>query len=449
MLRRSRWPELFGLAWPISTTLLVRITMRTVDLLVVGTVVGAVGVSAVGIGDAIARLLLFTALGLGAGTIATVSQATGGHRTGEVGAATTQTALLAVVVGTVLGGVLFWLAPPAYDLLGAADDVTELGVPYLRIVLASAPARFLAIMLTRAFQGVGDTRTPLWIRGGATALNIVLTILLVPGLAGMPALGVPGAAIATAIGNVTAAVVMLGVLSTGWRGLRFTRAGLVDWQVASRILRIGWPQVAERNLFGLGALPLNAITNVFGTSVNAGLQVGQRVMLYGLLPSRGVATAASTKVGNQLGRRKPRESEEWARAGLALAATVAVPAAVVLFVAAEPIARFFVGEPAAVASATGWVRVYAVATVLRSLYGVYRGAFQAGGATREPLVATAIGILGFVVGLSWLLGIGLGLGVAGVFVGVLLDPLVRTGILARWFEQRRWQQTLGAAVTTP
>lgn len=251
MLRLPRWSELFGLAWPISATLLVRITMRTVDLVVVGAVVGAVGVSAVGIGDTIARLLLFTALGLGAGTIATVSQATGGHRDDEAAAATTQTALLAAAVGTVLGAVLWWLAPVAYDLLGSSDEVSRLGVSYLRIVVASSPARFLAIMLTRAFQGVGDTRTPLWVRGGGTLLNIALTIVLVPGLAGLPELGVRGAAI-----------------------------------------------------------------------------------------------------------------------------------------------------------------------------------------------ATAIGIIGFLVGVSWLLGVGLGLGVAGVFVGVLLDPLVRTGILARWFERGRWRRTL-------
>lgn len=444
MLRRARWPALFDLGWPISATLLVRITMRTVDLVVVGAVVGAVGVSAVGIGDAIARLLLFTALGLGAGTIATVSQATGGHRDDESAAATTQTAMLAALVGTVLGALLWWLTPMVYDLLGSSDEVKRLGVPYLRIVVASSPARFLAVMLTRAFQGMGDTRTPLWARGGATLLNISLTILLVPGLAGLPQLGVRGAAIGTAIGNTTSAVVLVGALAAGWRGPGFSRAGLTDWTITRRIARIGWPQVAERIVFGLGSLPLNAITNGFGTSVNAGLQIGQRVVLYGLLPSRGVATATSTKVGNELGAERPDEAEEWARGGLSLALVVAVPAAVVLFAVAGPVARVFVQQPDAVASAVGWVRVYAVATVLRSLYGVYRGAFQAGGATREPLVATAVGTIGFLVGVSWLLGVGLGLGVAGVYVGVLLDPLVRTGILARWFEQRRWRRTLAA-----
>lgn len=189
MLYADTWPRLFGLGWPVSATLLVRITMRTVDILVVGAVVGAAGVAAVGIGDAVARLVLFTGLGLGAGTIATVSQHVGAGRHDEADAAVTQTALLAVAVGVPFAVAGWWLAPIAYPGLGASPEVAELGVTYLQVVILSAPARTLAIMLTRAFQGAGDTRTPLFIRGGGTLVNIALTVLLVPGLAGLPEMG--------------------------------------------------------------------------------------------------------------------------------------------------------------------------------------------------------------------------------------------------------------------
>ena len=166
MLHADTWPRLFRLGWPVSATLLVRITMRTVDILVVGMVVGAVGVAALGIGDAIARVVLFTALGMGAGTIATVSQHVGAGRQAEADAAVTQSALLALAIGIPFGVAGWLLAPALYGLLGADGEVAELGVTYLRVVMLSAPARTLTIMLTRAYQGAGDTRTPLVIRGG-------------------------------------------------------------------------------------------------------------------------------------------------------------------------------------------------------------------------------------------------------------------------------------------
>ena len=442
VFRVDTWPRLVGLGWPVSATLLVRITMRTVDILVVGAVVGAAGVAALGIGDAIARLVLFTALGLGAGTIALVSQHVGAGRQDEADVAVTQTGLLALAIGVPFALAGWVVAPGAYRVLGASADVADLGVTYLRVVMLSAPARTLAIMLTRAFQGAGDTRTPLVIRGSGTLLNIALTVLLVPGLAGMPEMGVLGAAVGTVVGNTASATVLVVALLRGWRGLHVRWGAVGRTDVLRRIVTIGWPQVVERNMFALGTLPLNAITLAFGTAANAGMQVGQRLMLYGLLPSRGVATAASSIAGNRLGAGDPEGADRIARGGLGLSVVLAVPVSVLLVAFAVPLARVFVSEPDALAAASGWVRVYAVAVLLRSLYGVLRGSFQAGGLTRPPLLASATGVFVFMVGASWLLGIGLGLGLAGVFAGVLLDPLVRTGMLYRRFRTGEWLQVL-------
>lgn len=416
--------------------------MRTVDILVVGMAVGAAGVAAVGIGDAVARLVLFTGLGLGAGAIATVSQSLGAGDQDRANLAATHSALLALVLGVPFAVAGWYGAEPMYDLLGADSEVLGLGVSYLRIVLLSAPARLLALVLTRAFQGAADSRTPLYVRGTGTLLNIGLTILLVPGLLGLPELGVDGAAWATFTGNVFSAVVLGAFLLRGWRGLSVTPGVLRDLRPAWRILRIAAPQILERNLFALGAFPLNAITLSLGTAANAGLQVGQRVMLYGLLPARGAATAASSIAGNRLGAGDPARADHVVRGGISLSAVIAAPVIVGLLVFAEPVARLFVDEPAALAAATGWVRLYAVALLARSLYGVFRGAFQASGDNRPPLLTSATGILVGTVGLSWLLGIQLGLGLPGVFAGVLLDPVIRTVWLWRWFERGDWQRTL-------
>ncbi|MGH3443232.1 MAG: SDR family oxidoreductase [Nitriliruptorales bacterium] len=81
----STWRPRVSLAWPAMATGFVRVTMRTVDLIVVGIVIGAGGVAAVGVSDAAMRVVLMGALGLSAGTMATVSQRTGaGDRAGAM-----------------------------------------------------------------------------------------------------------------------------------------------------------------------------------------------------------------------------------------------------------------------------------------------------------------------------------------------------------------------------
>lgn len=438
MTDRTHWPDLFRLGWPVSATMLVRVSMRTVDLLVVGMVVGAVGVSALGIGDAAARIVLMTALGLGAGTIATVSQHVGAGRRRDADIATTQSALLAAVIGAPLAVIGWYGAPAFFSVLGASADVADLGVPYMQIVLLTAPARMVAVMLTRALQGAGDTRTPLVIRTVGTVLNIVLTVALVPGVGPLPELGVTGAAIGTAVGNVISALMLTGWLAHGGGAVGLARAGLTAFGVGRTIVRIGLPQVAERNLFALGVIPLNAITLAFGTAANAGMQVGRRVMLYALLPSRGVATAASTRVGNSVGADSPEEAGRRARSAISLSVTVTVPVAAALLVWARPVSQLFIQEADALAMAADWVRVYAIVTIVRAVYGVLRDSLQGAGDTRPPLVAGAVGVLGFTVGFSWLVGIVLGVGLVGVYAGVLLDAVVRTGILLRVFLAGRW-----------
>lgn len=441
-LHRSTWPDLVRLGWPVSATLLVRVTMRTVDLIVVGLVVGAAGVAAIGIGDAAARIVLMTSLGLGAGTIATVSQNVGAGRHDEANAATTQSALLAVAMGIPFGLAGYAVAPWFFRILGAEPDVVDLGVLYLRVVILTAPFRMLAIMLTRAFQGAGDTRTPMVVRILGTGVNISLTVALVAGLGPLPQLGVLGAAIGTAVGNVTSAALLVAILARGQHIVGFARAGLWAPEVVRRIVTIGWPQVVERNLYAFAAIPLNAIVLTFGTAANAGFQIGRRVQLYALLPARGVGTAASAYMGNLVGALDPDTGETYGRGGYALTVAISLAIAVPVFVFARPLASAFVRETAALDLATTWVRVYAIATIFRAAYGTLRSAMQGAGETRAPLAASAFGLAVFALGFSWLVGIQLGVGLVGVFVGVVLDPVVRTVLLYRWFDAGRWRRAL-------
>lgn len=447
-LHRSTWLDLVKLGWPVSATLLVRVTMRTVDLLVVGLVVGAAGVAAVGIGDAAARIVLMTALGLGAGAIATVSQRLGAGSQAGADVAATQTLVLAVLVGSPLSLLGWWGAPAFFAVLGAEPGVADLGVLYLRVVIVSAVPRMIAILLTRVLQGSGDTRTPFLIRATGTGVNILLTVLLVAGLGGLPRMGVLGAAIGTAVGNGVSAALLIAGLASGRWAVGFSRAGVWAPATARRIVRIGLPQIIERNIHAVAMIPLNAIVLVFGTAANAGFQVGRRIMLYALLPSRGLATAASTFVGHRVGAGEADDGERYGRGAVSLAVAVTLAVVAPLFAGAPAVAGMFVNEPEALGLATAWVRVYAAVTVLRGVFGVLRGAMQGAGDTRSPLYASALGVTGFTLAFSYLAGIRLGAGLPGIFAGVVLDPVVRTALLYRWFDRGRWRRALDTAEDT-
>ncbi len=448
----ATWRRIVGLAWPAMATGFVRVSMRTIDLLVVGVVVGAVGVAAVGIADAFTRLVLMLALGLSAGTMATVSQRFGAGDRRGADAAATQTGLIALALGGVATVAGLLAAEPFFALLGAEPAVVEQGSTYLRIVIATAVPRVLAIMLSRVLQAAGDTRTPMVVRIAATVVNIGLTVVLVPGLGPAPEMGVVGAAIGTATGNVLSGGALSILLLSGRLRAGFSREGVRDLGTGLTILRIGAPQVAERSLFSVADIPMNALVLHFGTVANAGFQIGRRMHLFARIPGVGVGIAGGHFVGANIGRGDLPASERYGSDAIRLAGLIGLVGCGVLFAFAEPVGRAFGGgaDPALLDAMAVWIRVYAVATIFLTVYSVLRYAMQGAGETRLPLYTSAVGILGFMLGFSALASIGFGWGVAGIYVGVVLDGLVRTTLLGRLWRQGRWRRAVpGAYVPTP
>lgn len=417
----------------------VRVSMRTVDVLVVGRVVGAVGVAAVGIADSVARLVLKLAQGIAAGTVALVSQHTGAGDRRAADETMTQTLLLALALGIPIASLGWWGAGALFRLLGADADLAREGQAYLRIVLASAPFRMAAMMAAKGIQAAADTRTPMVVRTSATLVNVALTVVLVPGLAGAPALGVAGAAWGTAVGNTLSAIAFLAVLASGRLpvGLAPPRW---DPDTVRAILRIGGPQVAERVLYAAADIPLNAILLVFGTDANAAFQIGRRVQQYLRMPARGFAAASSALVGARIGADDPDRAADYGRGSVALSTVIALGLALAAALGAPMIAPLFVSDGGTIPLATDWIRVLALAVVFRSGYAVLRAGFQAAGNTEVPLFATIAGLLGGRLGTSWLVGIVLAGALWGVYLGVALDYVFRTALLGQRFRAGRWRR---------
>lgn len=434
------WRRVFDLAWPVIATGSVRTTMRTVDLVVVGLFVGPAAVAAIGIGDVVARVVLQVALGLGAGTIALVSQSYGARRYDDADAATTQTVVLAVLTGLPMAAAGWVIAPGFFRVLGAAPAVTDAGTVYLRIVILTASFRILGIMGGRALAGAGDTRTPMVINVLSTTVNIVLTVALVVGPGPVPALGVLGAAVGTAVGNVVTGVAFVVAFASGRFRVSIRADALYRPDVAREVVRIGIPQVLDRNVYALGDIPLNAIILLFGTEANAAFQIGRRVQQYARMPNWGFSTASSTLVGNSLGRDEPERSERYARGSVTLAVLVTASLAAVLFAGARPVAGVFTNDPTTLGFAVEWIRVLGVATVFQSLFGVLRGGLQGAGDTKWPLYASVLGIGGFALGFSYLVGVRLGVGLLGVYAGIVLDYVVRTLVVYRRFASGAWKR---------
>lgn len=147
----------------------------------------------------------------------------------------------AEITGRVIGlaaflGVVTWLsllagAPAAVQLAGAEPTSALGGIAegYLRIRAAALPASLVNTVAIGAFRGQLDTTTPLYVVLAETLVNVVLAAVFVFGYEplGVPAMGVEGSALATALAIWLACGAYCFVLS---------RRGLIAWEAA-----LTWP----------------------------------------------------------------------------------------------------------------------------------------------------------------------------------------------------------------
>jgi Na+-driven multidrug efflux pump len=262
-------------------------------------------------------------------------------------------------------------------------------------------------------------------------------VVLGLGLYGAPRLGILGVGLATAVANVLSAGAFLALLARG-----YTEAGLArprDPVIARQLVALATPKVAEGLAATLAEFPFNALLLGFGTSVNAAFQVGRRAYQQVTAPlSRGYNVAANVVVGGALGEGDPDRArfEGWATTLLGVL-TVGV-LGVVLAVFARPFVAVFTDDPVTVRYGVAFARVYGLSAPALVGFLVLSGALQGASETRLPFVArvgaTVVGLLG----LTYLLGVVLGWGPTGAYLGIAASYVLMAAVAVLGFQYGGW-----------
>ena len=432
----STWRRVFSLSWPIAIQQTFNTLMRTVDILVTGLFSPA-AVAAIGLADLYAQIPNRIGSGLGAGVIALSSQETGR------GAATTRDRAItqAVIIGT-LAGVPFLLVGLVFGqlaiaILGATSEVARMGGTYLTLVLGVASMRIVGRVGASALQGTGDTRTPMYVNVTANVINIVASIGLGLGIGGLPRLEIIGVGLATAISRTFEAMAMLGAIRSKRTSPSFARPQ--SRTITRQLVEVSVPKMASGLSATLSGFPFNAILLTFGTEATAAFHIGRRAYQQVAGPVyRSFSTAASIIVGQTLGENDPEGARFSGLSIIWLGALILGIVGGVLFVVAEPIARIATDDPLTIRYTTDFVRVFGGGMLFYGVFFPTSGALRGAGDTRTPFYARFSGTIVFRLGFSFLVGVILGYGILGVYIGLLLTFVWRASVVTVGFLRGGW-----------
>jgi putative MATE family efflux protein len=411
--------------------------MRTTDVIITALFSPA-AVAAVGLADLYAQVSMRFGVGLGGGAIALSSQDTGRGATADRDEAITQALLIGALLGVpvVLFGLFFnrW----AIAVLGADPETVDLGSVYLLIILLSAPLRIVGLVGVRSLQGTGDTRTPMYVNVSSYLVNIVGSVALGLGVFA-PKLGIVGVGLGTAAGNaVTAAGVLLAIR---WPSIEAGFARPRKPVITKQLLAVSAPQIAEGLVTTLVYFPFNALLLSFGTTVNAGYQIGRRMyhQIGGPL-YRSYKTTGAIIVGQALGEGDPEAARFNGFAHAAFSLVTLAVAGVVLFVGSEYLVQVLTDDAETIRYAVGFARTFAVSMLFIALFFSFSGTLQGASETRLPFVARVTGLLFFFLGFSYVVGVELGYGVLGTYGGIFLMYVWWGLVVAGGFVWGNWAQ---------
>ncbi|MFD8755396.1 MATE family efflux transporter [Kitasatospora sp. NPDC059577] len=422
---RGHLSRLTALAVPVYAELLSGVVASVIGTLWVAGLGGA-AVAAVTLAGTVENLLLGLVLVVGSGTSVRLSRALGAGDHDEA-ARTTRAAWWLCAAGSLA------LAVPGFllrDRLAGAfldGEAAAHAAAYLTVAFPAFALFFGQRVADELFKGAGDTRTPMRIALLSNALLLVLDPLLILGAGPLPALGVPGAALALAASRAVALAVTLRLSARPQPWPRPARAAGAVRAAAARIVRAGTPfglDFTARMAVGTAQLALVA---GFGVAAVAGYGVGYRVLLVVTMAFYALRQAAAIEAARLTGAGEGGALRTLHRATGRLAALVGAVAAVLSATLAAPLTALFTDDPAVAAQSVGFLRMAALYLLPYALVVALGGFHQAAGAGRPVVLSVLVGLGAQLVTSAALSG---PLGVSGVRLGPVVGAVLQLALLA-------------------
>lgn len=433
-------PALVILAIPMILEMSMEALFAIVDTYFVAKL-GAAPVAVVGLTESVLALVYAVGVGLSIGATATVARRVGEKDMEGAARTATHAVYLGLAVSVAIGvlGVVF--APDIFRLLGAEQEVTDIGLPFMRLMFGTNGVIIFLFLLNGIFRGAGDAAIALRVLMIANGLNIVLDPMFIFGIGFFPEWGVTGAAVATVIGR------SIGVAYAAWalfgRKNGRLRVNSEHWKFDPTLL---WSLVTISGnavlQFLVGTLSWSGLIRIvaaFGTVAVAGYQIGLRVIIFVILPAVGLANAAATLVGQNLGAGKPERAERsvWLAGGLNAGLLGIAGLFFVLF--PDLVVSVFTADAGVAGYARDCLRIVGYGYAFYGLGMVMESSFNGAGDTWTPTYLNFFIFWLFEIPLAYVLATHYGLGPQGVFWAITIAFSMLAVVAALLFRRGKWK----------
>jgi putative MATE family efflux protein len=393
---------------------------------------GKLGVAAIAVVSSLSYFLALMRMFAGltsAGTSAVIGRLLGEDRRREASYIGQRVTTLAPILGLIVAVPALLSISMILRAAALPPDVQRGASQYLVVLLLGMPVTYALMALHATLVGLGHPRASF----EANVVGLIFAFALTPLFVVGARLGLLGAALAQVAGEIVAlaygTVRLRGLLDPAMR--LPLRARIAKLGTLVPVLRVGTPLTVDAVLHATVGFALVAYMARFGADYVAAQGTEERLTQVLNLPTEGLAPAAATLVGYNVGRGRRDEARSAIIAALCMMALCAFLGCLLLLRAPRPIVAFLCDEPGYVGVSAKLLAVAAIALVFLGTRDVIDSAFGGVGNTWPPLfIGLVVTVVRFplAIYLSRTRGLG-GLGITWAINGTLIAQAV---VLLAW-----------------
>ena len=345
-----------------------------------------------------------------------------------------------LMLGLTVSTLLFFYAEQLLHLMGLRPELMDDGLVYLRLTGALSFFQALSLTFSASLRSADKVVYPMVVTGIVNVLNILGNYALIFGHWGCPQLGVEGAAIATASSRGIAMLLLAAIhfkVHIPRFPLRYFRP--MPWSEIKNLLYIGIPAMSENISYSLSQVVITYFINQISNEALATRTYCYNIIMFVYLFCVSITQGGDILVGHLVGQRRHQAAYVLGNYFFRWAMIITLTGSLLLAIFGRNILSAFTDNPEIITMGM-WVFVVDWFLEIGRTSNIFAGStLRATGDTIYPFVVGIIFQWSVAVGLSYVIGIPLGYGLVGMWIGFALDENIRGVILVRRWRSGKWK----------
>lgn len=426
------------LAGPMFFELLLNTMLNNVDTLMLSHY-DEFAVGAVGNANIILFMMNIFFNVIATSTTVVVSQYLGAKRFDKMNMIYTLSIFVNFIVGAILSAAFCLMNPLIMTFLNVSPEMRHYSMMYLYIVGGGGFVTAVFNVLLQIVRCNGHTKIGMRVSAAINVINIIGNFMFLYGPLKYLEMGVEGVAISTVASRFIAVIVLL-VFFYKTRIGRISILYLRPFpkKLLMKMVKIGLPTAGENLTYNLYQTTLLSFVNGMGNDAVNARTYCNTLISFAMIFSNASAMATQIITGHLVGAGKSDEAYKRVFKTLRTSMPITIAMASINALLCRYTLQFFTSNQNIIALGQMIMIVDIFVEMGRCLNMTFVCSLKAAGAYIFPLIMGILCNWGLGLTTGYFVGVALGVGVAGIFMGTATDECIRGLIVMFYWYKKKW-----------